>query len=58
MTLAYADRQKLHIRTIGSVNVKKRARTELRKRSKRLAEVRWPRLSEFFRVDKWSICHG
>jgi hypothetical protein len=29
MTLTYADRQKLHIRTIGSVNVKKRARTEL-----------------------------
>jgi hypothetical protein len=36
--LTYADRQKLHIRTIGSVNVKRRARTELRKRSKRLAE--------------------
>jgi hypothetical protein len=37
LSLTYADRQKLHIRTIGSVNVKKRARTELRKRSKRLA---------------------
>jgi hypothetical protein len=36
--LTYADRQGLHIRTIGTVNVKKRARTELRKRSKRLAE--------------------
>jgi hypothetical protein len=38
--LTYADRQNLHIRTIGSVNVKKRARTVLRKRSKRLAEER------------------
>jgi hypothetical protein len=38
--LTYADRRKLHIRTIGSINVKKRARTELRKRSKRLAEER------------------
>jgi hypothetical protein len=36
--LTYRDRQKLQIRTIGSVNVKKRARTELRKRSKRLAQ--------------------
>ncbi|HEY7665866.1 MAG TPA: hypothetical protein VH934_22335 [Xanthobacteraceae bacterium] len=36
--LTYLDRQKLQIRTIGSVNVKKRARTELRKRSKQLAE--------------------
>jgi hypothetical protein len=40
LSLTYVDRQKLHIRTIGSVNVKKRARTELRKRSKRLAQER------------------
>ena len=38
--LIYGDRQKLHIRTIGSVNVKKRARTELRKRSKQLGQER------------------
>jgi hypothetical protein len=36
--IKFAERQSLHIRTIGSVNVKKRARTELRKRSKRLAQ--------------------
>jgi len=36
--ITYVERQALHIRTIGSVNVKKRARTELRKRSKRMAQ--------------------
>jgi hypothetical protein len=36
--IKFAERQYLHIRTIGSVNVKKRARTELRKRSKRVAQ--------------------
>jgi hypothetical protein len=36
--IKFAERQSLHIRTIGSVNVKKRARTELRKRSKRVAQ--------------------
>jgi hypothetical protein len=38
LDLTYADRQTLHIRTIGSVNVKKRARTELRKHSKRVTQ--------------------
>ena len=36
--ITYVERQALHIRTIGSVNVKKRGRTELRKRSKRMAQ--------------------
>jgi hypothetical protein len=36
--ITYVQRQALHIRTIGSVNIKKRARRELRKRSKRLAQ--------------------
>jgi hypothetical protein len=38
--VTYAQRQALRLTTIGSVNVKKRAREELRKRSDRLAKER------------------
>jgi hypothetical protein len=38
--VTYAQRQALHLTTIGSVNVKRRARKELRKRRDRLAKER------------------
>src|SRR5262249_60936915 len=43
--VTYAQRQTLHLTTIGSVNVKKRARKELRKRDDRLAKERKRRAS-------------
>src|SRR5439155_25279757 len=38
--VTYAQRQALHLTTIGSVNVKKRARKELRRRNDRLYQER------------------
>jgi len=43
--VTYAQRRALHLTTIGSVNVKKRARKELRKRRDRIAKERKRRAS-------------